>query len=369
YCEGDSINLTGGPGGMATYNWSGPNAFSSSSQSPTIPSATTAMNGTYTLNVTNAAGCWDIDTTDVTVSADPVADAGFDAGFCVGDSVQIGGSPTGSGGAGGYTYSWTPVAGLDDASIANPTVSAANTFTVNVTDANGCWDTDDVIVTETACTALDPAIKSDSLLIDADGGTHGVGAGYYSAGDTILYEVTVWNEGTANATGVVFTDTPDPNTTLVTGSVATSKGSVTTGNNPGDTSISVTVGTILAGGPATETITISFHVRINYPLPFSVHNIYNQGLFTYNEGPPEPTDDPDTDPDDDPTVTPVARGGLLTIIAQLITGLDEVLSHFFIDGEVFSQKGNSTVGALTSILDYGAQFFAILLTTLNDLTE
>ncbi|KAF5438155.1 PKD repeat-containing protein, partial [Candidatus Methanophagaceae archaeon] len=51
YCEGDSISLTGGPGGMATYNWSGPDSYSSSSQSPTIPSATLAMNGTYTLNV------------------------------------------------------------------------------------------------------------------------------------------------------------------------------------------------------------------------------------------------------------------------------------------------------------------------------
>jgi hypothetical protein len=69
-------------------------------------------------------------------------------------------------------------------------------------------------------------------------------------------------------------------------------------------------------------------------------------------------------------VTPVVReGGLLTIIAQLITGLDELMSHFFTEGTVFSRKGNSTVGALTSILDYGAQFFAILLTTLNDLSD
>ena len=118
--------------------------------------------------------------------------------------MQIGGSPTGSGGAGGYTYSWTPTAGLDDPNIANPTASADDTFTVNVTDANNCWDTDDVIVTETACAALDPTEKTDSLIADADD------KGYYSAGDTILYEVTIWNEGTLDATGVVLTDTPDP---------------------------------------------------------------------------------------------------------------------------------------------------------------
>jgi hypothetical protein len=31
------------------------------------------MTGTYTLNVTNAAGCWDIETTDVIVNAVPTA--------------------------------------------------------------------------------------------------------------------------------------------------------------------------------------------------------------------------------------------------------------------------------------------------------
>jgi uncharacterized repeat protein (TIGR01451 family) len=271
--------------------------------------------------------------------------------------VQIGGAPTGSGGTPGYTYSWTPVAGLDDASIANPTASAANTYTVNVTDSNGCWDTDAVIVTETTCVALDPAEKTDSLFIDADSN------GYYSAGDTILYEVTIWNEGTLNATGVVFTDTPDPNTTLVTGSVATSKGSVTTGNNPGDTSISVTVGTLLAGGPATETTTISFHVTINDPLPPGVYNIYNQGLFTYNEGSPEPTDDPDTDPDDDPTVTPILEPeeGFITIIYDLGVLLDRILGTLFIEGEGLTPKGNDIASAIAQITHFGTTFFAQLL--------
>ena len=315
------------------------------------------MNGTYTLNDTNAAGCWDIETTDVTVSAVPTVDAGPDAGFCLGGSVQIGGSPTGSGTAGPYTYSWSPATGLNATDIANPTASAADTFTVNVTDANGCWDTDDVIVTETVCTALDPTEKTDSLIVDADSD------GYYSAGDTILYEVTIWNEGTLDATGVVFMDTPDPNTTLVTGSVATSKGSVTTGNNPGDTSISVTVGTLLAGGPATETITISFHVRINDPLPAGVHAIYNQGLFTHNEGPPEPTDDPDTDPDDDPTVIliTVDSSTFINIIEQITTLLDNLLGHFNTEGEGLTQKGNQTAGAISTILHLGSAFLAQLL--------
>jgi Mg-chelatase subunit ChlD len=46
-CEGDTINLTGGPAGMDSYSWTGPAGFTSSSQSPSRSSATLAMNGTY----------------------------------------------------------------------------------------------------------------------------------------------------------------------------------------------------------------------------------------------------------------------------------------------------------------------------------
>src|SRR5215813_4590927 len=41
-------------------------------------------------------------------------------------------------------------------------------------------------------------------------------------GETITYNITISNTGTADATGVVFNDTLDPNTTLVPGSVNTS---------------------------------------------------------------------------------------------------------------------------------------------------
>src|SRR6185295_8639247 len=42
-----------------------------------------------------------------------------------------------------------------------------------------------------------------------------------SPGDTITYTVTITNTGGAPATGVTFTDTVDPNTTLVGGSTTT----------------------------------------------------------------------------------------------------------------------------------------------------
>ncbi len=67
YCEGDMIELFGGPSGMSSYSWTGPGGFSSSEQNPTIPSATTENSGIYTLIVVDTNGCSDTAYTDVRV--------------------------------------------------------------------------------------------------------------------------------------------------------------------------------------------------------------------------------------------------------------------------------------------------------------
>jgi len=79
----------------------------------------------------------------------PIVDAGADKEICFGQSVTIGGNPTATGGTPPYTYSWTPIIGLNDASAANPNASPNSTteYTVQVTDANGIIATDQVIVT------------------------------------------------------------------------------------------------------------------------------------------------------------------------------------------------------------------------------
>jgi hypothetical protein len=66
--EGSTILLTGGPDYMTTYNWYGPDGFSSLAQSPSIPNATIAMAGEYILTVTNSYGCQDDASVDVTVN-------------------------------------------------------------------------------------------------------------------------------------------------------------------------------------------------------------------------------------------------------------------------------------------------------------
>ncbi len=77
------------------------------------------------------------------------ANAGPDRSVYLNQSTQLGGSPTASGGAAPYAYSWSPNDGsLDDASAANPTASptSTTTYTLVVTDANGCTSTDEVTV-------------------------------------------------------------------------------------------------------------------------------------------------------------------------------------------------------------------------------
>ena len=55
--EGSTVYLFGGPGGMTSYYWTGPNAFVSTEQNPVINNATLAMAGTYTLTIEESTGC------------------------------------------------------------------------------------------------------------------------------------------------------------------------------------------------------------------------------------------------------------------------------------------------------------------------
>jgi hypothetical protein len=55
-CAGSTLTLTGSAIGATFWNWTGPNGFISSLQSPSITNITTAAAGVYTLTARNAAG-------------------------------------------------------------------------------------------------------------------------------------------------------------------------------------------------------------------------------------------------------------------------------------------------------------------------
>ncbi|GAG50456.1 unnamed protein product, partial [marine sediment metagenome] len=154
--------------------------------------------------------------------------------------------------------------------VSNQGVVQGDNFPSELTDdPDSPEDSDD---TETPVTATPDveAYKTDSLFADSDGN------GVPSPGDIILYQITVVNNGNQAASSVFLNDTVDPNTTLITGSVQTSQGTVTGGNSPGDTSVAVDIGTLGGGGMAT----ISFRVTINNPLPAGVTFVRNQGIVS-----------------------------------------------------------------------------------------
>ena len=90
---GSTINLSAPSVAGATYSWTGPNGFSSALQNPTIPNATVAMAGTYSLTVT-VSGCTSLPgTTNVVVTGAPanltVTKLGAGSGTVVSDPAGI----------------------------------------------------------------------------------------------------------------------------------------------------------------------------------------------------------------------------------------------------------------------------------------
>ncbi|MBL0295565.1 MAG: T9SS type A sorting domain-containing protein [Saprospiraceae bacterium] len=67
-CEGDNVNLTANGG--VSYQWSGPDGFTSNDQNPTILDAQLINSGTYSVMVTNGAGCSSSSSVQIEVRTD-----------------------------------------------------------------------------------------------------------------------------------------------------------------------------------------------------------------------------------------------------------------------------------------------------------
>ncbi|MEZ4664320.1 MAG: DUF11 domain-containing protein [Caldilineaceae bacterium] len=140
--------------------------------------------------------------------------------------------------------------------------------------------------------------KKDILLIDADGDQ------VVSAGDTILYQISVQNKGNVAAQGAVFEDKPDAQTTLLPASVKTNVGQI--GPTGQDANVKISLDALAPGGVTT----ISFQVVINASVTSG--ELFNQAQVSF-DNPYDLTggqsvvlsDDPDTQAAADGTVTPI----------------------------------------------------------------
>jgi hypothetical protein len=126
---GDTVTIAG-TGGI-TYSWSP--ATGLSAPNAQITQAYPVTTTTYILTASDSTGCSDTESITVTVTGGPTVTVSGDVTICIGESTQLNAN-------GALTYSWQPVTGLDDPSIANPIATPLDTitYTVTGTDIYGC---------------------------------------------------------------------------------------------------------------------------------------------------------------------------------------------------------------------------------------
>ncbi len=126
-----------------SWYWNFGNGKTSITQNPLPQRYDTAGNYPLRLIVTNSTGCADTVDRTVVVYPLPAIDAGPDKIIGVGSSVTI--TPTGSA---VIDYLWSPPVALSCTDCYNTTASPKNTttYTIKVTDANGCINTDKITV-------------------------------------------------------------------------------------------------------------------------------------------------------------------------------------------------------------------------------
>jgi gliding motility-associated-like protein len=140
-CNGDgsgtaTVTAIGGSGNY-TYAWN-------TTPAQTTATATGLQAGTYSVTVTDVNGCDYVDAATVTEPTPVVTAITMTPASCNGYNDGTA-TTTPAGGVGNYTYAWSTTPTQTD-SIATNLV--AGSYTVTVTDANGCTTTNTVTVTE-----------------------------------------------------------------------------------------------------------------------------------------------------------------------------------------------------------------------------
>ena len=186
-CNGDSDGAASasalGGDGSYTYSWDDPS-------NSTTASITGLAAGMYTVTITDGNGC--TDTASVTI----VAPSAVTAAAIIDNNVSCNGLTDGQatasalGGDGSFAYSWDDPANSDTATISG---LAPGTYTVTVTDGNGCTDTASITITE-------PAVEDASFNFDAAS---------YAVNDTDPTPTITGEAGgtfSASPSGLIFVD-------------------------------------------------------------------------------------------------------------------------------------------------------------------
>ena len=201
FCTGASTTLSASPAGLS-YQWS---------NGATTPTANVSTPGEVFVTVTNASGCQNVASVQVTEVTELTPEISGPAALCEGASIFLTGSP-------GFTeYLWS-----DNSSTAGLEVTEGGTYSLTVTDANGCTGSTSFFVAENA---LPEATITGDLSFCAGSATSLAGPAGMSdynwsgnnAGPVIgvtapgTYSLTVTdNNGCENSTSVEVSQYPQP---------------------------------------------------------------------------------------------------------------------------------------------------------------
>ncbi len=164
-CAGSSLNLFTNAITGATYQWTGPNGFSSTQQNPVLTTVTTAAAGIYRLSiVVNGCASSPSSKNIAPVIAAPTATS--NSPVCEQSTLSLA-----AGGLAGATYAWTGPSGFSSA-LQNPTLTAvkssqAGTYYVTASIA-GCAGLTDSVKVNISIPPGAPTVLSNSPVCSKD---------------------------------------------------------------------------------------------------------------------------------------------------------------------------------------------------------
>jgi hypothetical protein len=267
-CAGGNINLSASATQANTWSWTGPNAYSSSQQNPTITNAAATNSGTYTVTAINACG-----NSSASLSVlvnNPIQNLSASAtggnNICTGNTISLSATGTNVNG-----YSWSGPNGFlatqQNPVINNATVASSGTYTVTAINACGNQTATVSIQVDTLIQNLNTSASPNDTLC---------------AGGTISLSASGQNINSWSWAGPSGFTSPQQNTNINNAQPANSGNYIVTASNAcgsvNDT-LSVLINTVpLAPGTITGTSTTCGNDTATY----SISSISNATDYTWS---------------------------------------------------------------------------------------
>lgn len=177
-CENDPLYLQANFATATNVVWTGPNNYTNSANSDSklqvIAKASSINDGNYSVEVTDQNGCKNAKTVTVKINSLPIVNAGIDQSICIGSTATLIGN-------GALSYIWDN--GIIDNIAFTPSVT--KTYKVTGTDAKGCQNTDDVVVTVNNLPTVS-AGQDQSICIGDNLTLSGTGASTYTWDNNVV---------------------------------------------------------------------------------------------------------------------------------------------------------------------------------------